>query len=266
MTSRKSLFAVIAGLSLCAVCLAQEAKPWEQPGAEVGDQIIGPDGGKMVWVPAGEFMMGSPEGEGYPDEHPAHKVRITKGFWLGKCPVTMGQWRSYCQALDTRAGGATVVGNDHQAVGLSWYDAKAYCRHYGLTLPTEAQWEYAARGREGREYPWGNEWDPKKCCNDNNRGPDATTFPVGSFPAGASWCGALDMAGSFWQWCNDRWSNRYYADSPDIDPPGPDNGEYRVLRGGSWYIDATYCRSAYRDNGGPSYRCSNVGFRCSRTP
>jgi formylglycine-generating enzyme required for sulfatase activity len=280
--------AVIAGavLSLVAVVgpsIAQDAKPWQKPGTKVGDEIIGPDGGKLVWVPAGEFIMGSTQADvdsvvnklnvsarWLSDEKPAHRVRITRGFWLGKCTVTNAQYRQYCQDTRVTFPKKSDQGDNHPVEYVSWNDAVAYCKQYGLNLPTEAQWEYAARGSENRIYPWSNEWDPKKCCNKQNKGLGGQTFPVGSFPEGASWCGALDMAGNVFQWCTDWYSGGYYAKSPDTDPPGPDKGDHipglgpcRALRGGSWRDGASYCRCAYRDCYDPAYR---YGFRYSFTP
>jgi formylglycine-generating enzyme required for sulfatase activity len=215
----------------------------------------------MVWVPAGEFYMGAADlGQ------TVHHVRITKGFWLSKCTVTNAQYRSYCQGAGAEFPKESDQADNHPVIGVTWIETEAYSNHYGLSLPTEAQWEYAARGPQARQYPWGNEWDPKKCCNWSNRGPGDKTFPVGSFPPGASWCGALDMAGNVFQWCQDWYSDAYYANSPDADPSGPDNGEARVQRGGSWYGDSSTCRSAGRSSNDPTYRFNDFGFRCSRTP
>jgi formylglycine-generating enzyme required for sulfatase activity len=262
-------FLVISVLTLravLAVCFAQADKPWERPGTKVGDEITGPDGGKMVWVPAGGFEMGSPEGEGYSWEHPAHRVGITKGFWLGKCEVTNAGYRQYCRETGAEFPKDSDQADNHPVVCVTLAEAKAYCKHYELSLPTETQWEYAARGPEGRKYPWGNEWDPKKCCNNANQGPKGTTFPVGSLSPGNSWCGASDLAGNVWEWCRDWYGEKYYAQSPTDDPQGPDSGEYGVLRGGSWYVDAGYCRSAFRNWFLPSLRYSYNGFRAARTP
>jgi iron(II)-dependent oxidoreductase len=209
------------------------SQPWKHAGTQAGQEIIGPDGGKMVWVPAGEFIMG---------EEQEHKVRITKGFWLGKCEVTTAQWQRYLKETGVRdwpGSDDPTPGPAYPAWMISWEDAAAYCKHYGLSLPTEAQWEYAAAGPEGRTYPWGSEWDPKMCANHDNLGPDGNTWPVGSFPLEASWCGALDMAGNVNQWCQDWYDNTYYAQSPTDDPPGPDTGEARVFCGGSWADPAT---------------------------
>jgi formylglycine-generating enzyme required for sulfatase activity len=241
------------------------AQPWTQAGAQTGQEITGPDGGKMVWVPAGEFMMGTNEGgDNFKDARPAHQVRITKGFWLGRCTVTHAQYRQYCQETGANFPEGNYQGGNYPMVAVSWDQAQAYCQYYGLSLPTEAQWEYAARGAEDRQYPWGNQWDPKKCNHSSNQGPDGHLMPVGSFPAGASWCGALDMAGNVWQWCQDWYGAKYYANSPEDDPPGPITGTMRVRRGGSWVSDSDNCRSALRDYLDPPNPGS--GFRCSMTP
>ena len=260
---RAAIASLIAALALCSVSVARDAKPWEKSGTKAGEEIVGPDGGTMVWVPAGQFTMGSAPGEGYANEHPAHRVIITKGFWLGKCPVTNAQYRRFCRATgaqfpqDSDQGGSFPVGS------LSGDEAVKYCAHYGLSLPTEAQWEYAARGPESRVYPWGNEWNPMKCCNAENKGPDGRGFPVGSFPAGASWCGALDLAGGGIQWCQDWFSDGYYAHSLAADPPGPEPGVERVARGSDWDSDASMCRCALRWACGPE----SVGeARCLRIP
>ncbi len=256
-----SLLVVMVGLSV-----AQDAKPWEQPGTKAGEEIVGPDGGKMVWVPAGEFMMGSPEGEGDPDEHPQHKVKLTKGFWLGKCTVTNAQYQRFCQETGREFPKDSDQGEAHPVVCVNWNDAMAYCDHYGLELPSEAQWEYAARGPQNRAFPWGNRWNPALCCNEGNKGPGGRTFPVGSFPRGNSWCGACDMAGNVWQWCADFYKEDYYKNSPDTDPEGPAASDRNVLRGGSWDFVALYCRSALRNWDAPDDRRYNFGFRCARTP
>ncbi|HEY3398802.1 MAG TPA: formylglycine-generating enzyme family protein [Armatimonadota bacterium] len=261
------VYAIVVVLLLagCCVCYAQEAKAWEQAGTQVGQEIIGPDGGTMVWVPPGEFVMGSEDG--YDDEKPAHQVRISRGFWLGKYTVTNAQYQRYCREVGVGFLEDSSWGDNHPVFNVNWTEAKAYCEHYGLSLPTEAQWEYAARGPAGLEYPWGDEWDARKCCNLAHRGPQGSTWPVGSFPAGASWCGALDMAGNVFQWCRDWYAaDDYYAHSPNTDPPGPDTGTARLLRGGSWHCNADYCRSASRVILDPSDRDFYVGIRGSRTP
>lgn len=244
---------------------AQTAEPWRVPGSAPGEEIVGPNGVAMVWVPAGEFSMGSTDGDA--DEKPVHPVRISRGFWLGKTAVTIAQWKRYCSDSGTPLPGEILSPTDDYPMwGASWEDARAYCRFYGLALPTEAQWEYAARGPEGRVYPWGNEWDSALCCNDDNTGPDGFTCPVGSYPAGASWCGALDMAGNLSTWCADWYSETYYAKSPTVDPSGPDTGTRRVQRGSYFWGSADDCRSARRSSDDPTNRDGSGSVRPCFTP
>ncbi|GAK55793.1 hypothetical protein U27_02752 [Candidatus Vecturithrix granuli] len=167
---------------------------------------------------------------------------------------------------------------NHPVVGVSWYEASAFCQWLTLhlrasgdltgtqfiRLPTEAEWERAARGEEGQIYPWGNEFDPNR-LNYYKIGLGATS-PVGCFPCGVSPCGCEDMAGNVWEWCQDWYNDEYYAKSPLKDPAGPASGSGRVLRGGSWNDDAGNCRSAVRLRGGPGGRDDFVGFRLLRTP
>jgi formylglycine-generating enzyme required for sulfatase activity len=154
-------------------------------------------------------------------------------------------------------------------VGVSWHDAQAYAEWLSAeigetcTLPTEAQWEYAARGPEAVEYPWGD--DSPTCDLVNYSGCVGRTSPVGSYsPAGDSWVGAADMAGNVWEWTADRYDAEYYRTVTDgqLDPIGPDSGDYRVLRGGAWSDDGARARCAYRGHGDrPGLRSLDFGFR-----
>jgi formylglycine-generating enzyme required for sulfatase activity len=132
-----------------------------------------------------------------------------------------------------------------------------------VVLPTEAQWEKAARGTDGRIYPWGNEWDATKCVNFTNS--KSGTKPVGSILSGSSPYECLDMAGNVWEWCGDWYGADYYKNAPAKNPTGPVTGEnrVRVLRGGSWGNYGDGCRGAYRGNYGPDGYGSNIGFRCA---
>ncbi|MEN6644019.1 MAG: SUMF1/EgtB/PvdO family nonheme iron enzyme [Armatimonadia bacterium] len=246
----------------------QKGMPWERAGTAVGQEIVGPDGGKMVWVPAGSLLMGSDEKDAPTDEKPAHLMKLTGGFWLGKYEVTIGQYRAFCQATERRFGSDTSAPPDHPMEGPSWDEAAAYCQHFGLVLPTEAQWEYAARGADGRRYPWGNEWDAKKCCNGANRGTGRVlTLAVGSVEADRSWCGAADMAGNVREWCADWYGDAYYAQSPPEDPKGAGNGEFRVLRGGSVEANGESYFSAWRRGRcRPDMQYFSIGFRCVALP
>jgi formylglycine-generating enzyme required for sulfatase activity len=230
-----------------------------EEGRTAGEAIAGPDGGTYVWVPAGEFMMGSEDGDD--DEKPVRRVRITRGFWLSEREVTNAQYRAFCDAGGHEFPSYSDQGDEHPVAYVTWDDARAYCEHFGLRLPSEAEWEYAARGAEGRKYPWGDGWDDARCCNLSHRGPSGSTFPVGSFPAGASWCGALDMAGNVWEWCEDWYDKDYYQGAPERDPPGPASGEHRVVRGGGWFYSKTLCRSALRFGLEPTGPIAGCGFR-----
>jgi len=249
------------------------------PGTAAGEEREGPDGGTYVWVPPGEFMMGSEDTWGDDDQGPVHRVRITRGFWLGKHEVTNAQYRGFCETTRRGFPFDSDQGDDHPVVEVTWDDAKAYCDHYGLRLPTEAEWEYAASGAEGRRWPWGDEWDTEKCCNCWSRSlaPGGKTCRVGSFSTDASWCGALDLAGNVEEWCSDWYGRDYYAESPIADPPGPQTGKLRVLRGGSWEgpfappilmrrLNGCADRGQTNPLAGMDWECSHVGFRCAMTP
>ncbi len=221
------------------------------------------DGAEMVYIPAGEFIMGSNDGDD--DEKPQHKVYLD-GYWIYKYEVTVAQYRKFCKATGWQEPLPPEWGwkDNHPIVNVSWDDATAYAQWAGVRLPTEAEWEKAARGTDGREYPWGNEWDASK-CNARESGPRRTTA-VGSYAGGASPYGIQDMAGNVWEWCADWYGENYYRSAPSKNPKGPGSGQYRVLRGGAWYSDHNVARCAYRDDGVPAYALDYLGFRCARTP
>jgi formylglycine-generating enzyme required for sulfatase activity len=232
----------------------------------------------MVYVPAGEFIMGSDE---YSDEQPVHTVYLD-AFYIDKTEVTNAKYQQCVEAGNCRAPttcdwGEPTYGDaskaDHPVVCVNWNDAQAYCAWAGARLPTEAEWEKAARGTDGRMYPWGNTFDGSRVnfcdrnCESNwkDTGADdgyAQTAPVGSYPQGASPYGALDMAGNVWEWVAD-WHDDY-ASSPESNPKGPASGVYRVERGGSWLEDEASLRAAGRDGDVPDGTNNGVGFRCAR--
>lgn len=218
--------------------------------------------------------MGSDSGEG--DEQPVHEVELAD-FWIDQTEVTNAMYAKCMQAggctppssasSDTRQG---YYGNsefdDFPVIYVSWNDAKNYCdwRGDGTRLPTEAEWEKAARGTDGRTYPWGHESPNGNLLNYNQNVGDTTE--VGKYPAGASIYGALDMAGNVWEWVADWYDASYYANSPSSNPQGPSSGDWRVLRGGAWYNDINDARSAGRVWGFPSNANYLIGFRCARSP
>jgi len=229
----------------------------------------------LIYVPAGEFPMGSVVGAS--DEKPVHSVYLD-AYYIDKYEVTNAQ---YLKCVVAGACQAAAYATDNQlnqdqqpVVGVAWDDAKTYCQWAGARLPTEAEWENAARGTDGRIYPWGNVLDDSKLnfCDHNCEfdWKDAAaddgyerTAPVGSYPAGASPYGALDMAGNVWEWTADWYAPEYYGRSPGRNPPGPDSGELRVLRGGAWLSDAYGIRAAYRNEYDPTSRYYAIGFRCA---
>lgn len=224
----------------------------------------------LVGIPAGEFLMGSSELDGMAadDEKPQHPVYLPR-YEIARTPVTNAQYKAFLDATGRRApdhwhGGQIPTGLEaHPVVNVSWEDALAFCQWAGLRLPTEAEWEKAARGTDGRLWPWGNVAPDMRRCNfnDNVRG----TVPVGQYPAGASPYGLLDMAGNVWEWCADYYDAEYYIKSPSEAPTGPARGLARVLRGGSWTNDARRVRAAARSSRSPVFRGENVGFRPARS-
>ena len=191
-------------------------------------------------------------------ETPQHKVYLDD-YWIYKTEVTVAQYRKFCQATGRQMPGLPDWSkDDHPVVNVSWEDAAAYAQWAGAALPTEAQWEKAARGTDARVYPWGNEWDGAKCVNSTQ-----STKPVGGIPAGASPYGCLDMAGNVWEWCADWYDAGYYKNAPARNPTGPATSTSRVLRGGSWLTPVPdVFRAAYRFWLNPGDRNDYFGFRC----
>ncbi len=230
------------------------------------------DGSVMVHVPAGEFEMGDGQGTNCP----AHRVTLS-AYWIGVYAVTNAQYLKFVEATGHRApdkadyGQAIWTGRgfprdkaDHPVVCVAWDDAVAYAQWAGCALPTEAQWEKAARGPKGLIYPWGNEWDASRCRNNTNKGSE-TTCLVSGYPGGVSGYGTYNQSGNVWEWCADWYEYRYYGKSPARDPRGPEGGSNRVRRGGGWgYGDPELFRGALRFRWEPGYRYGYLGFRLVR--
>jgi len=237
-------------------------------------QISEKDGMVMIYVPEGNFSMGS---NSYPDEQPIHTVYLD-AFWIDQTEVTTRMYAlcvaaGQCDLPSSNASysHSNYYGNlqydDYPVIYVSWNDASAYCtwRGDGTRLPTEAEWEKAARGTDGRTYPWGENID---CTYANYRANDfcvGDTTPVGSYASGQSSYGVYDLAGNVSEWVADWFSGTYYASSPSSNPNGPASGTDRVLRGSAWDSSDIYVHSAYRNY----YRSNaffDIGFRCSRSP
>ena len=261
----------------------------------------------MVLVPAGEFTMGSPTGtDGYEDERPERRVYLS-AFRMDRYEVTNDEYLAFVTAtghpapananptVTLWAEGRPAPGTGtHPVVNVSWEDAMAYCRWTGKRLPTEAEWEKAARGIDGRRYPWGNTWDLLKANSasywagrtvefasgeewnafwmrgegariSRERGikGEVLTLPVGSYPEAASPYGALDMAGNVSEWVEDWYDPNFYRTGPLTDPHGPDRGFSKGMRGGSWLKPAVSLRTTDRDYGNPQSRPSGAGIRCA---
>ncbi|MBI2568138.1 MAG: formylglycine-generating enzyme family protein [Candidatus Schekmanbacteria bacterium] len=242
------------------------ATPTPTPGQPVGDEVL---------VPAGEFQMGCDDAQNGQwscdsDEFPVHAV-LLDAFYIDAYEVTVAQYKT-CVTAGSCAAANTVGTCIYNASGkeqhpincVDYNQATAYCAWAGKRLPTEAEWEKAARGTDQRWFPWGNT-DPD-CTYANASYCVDATLPVGSYPKGVSPYGANDMAGNVWEWVSDWYGSGYYAQSPYQNPTGPASGSYRVNRGGGWDSDvARYVRAANRLNGTPSDQDDSLGFRCGRS-
>ena len=243
-----------------------------------------------VLIPAGPFLMGSPSESALHGQSPAREVYLD-AYFIDKHEVTIQEYERFIQEggyrnkkFWTKAGWKFIEQNQIQGylamgqpittqsnyglynapnqpiIGISWYEADAYCRWAGKRLPTEAEWEKAARGTEGFLYPWGNKMNFENLSYRVANG--RRTVPVGSFPTGASPYGIVDMAGNVWEWCSDWYDKAYYTKSPSRNPKGPKSGMHRVLRGGGWGATRLQLRSTYRYYDLPTYRGFNAGCRC----
>jgi formylglycine-generating enzyme required for sulfatase activity/calcineurin-like phosphoesterase family protein len=256
----------------------------------LGDLRITTD--NMVLVKGGKFMRGSSEddADAYDDENPQREIYLDD-FMIGKYPVTNEEFKEFVddggydrEEFWTKKGwwwreenesskpkywhDRKWNGPNFPVVGISWYEAEAYANWlsertgHQYRLPTEAEWEKAARGTKGLKYPWGDEFN-RYLCNSSESGLNRTS-PAGISPKGKSPYGCFDMAGNVWEWCSDWYNGEYYEDSYDRNPRGPSNGAVRVDRGGSWLSNAEDCRSAIRGYDGHGRRVRDLGFRLLR--
>ena len=290
------LLVFMAGMCLCASGLAagmyfEKVTPYAQdlPASlectAAGQRWTWPvDAAEMVCVPAGNFEMGS---EYEQDESPVHTVMLD-AFWMDRTEVTNAMyaaflsdqgnryegWSTWFLTMDVtdekikqKEGNWEVVRGfeNHPVTTVSWYGARAYCTWVGKRLPTEAEWEKAAAGPDGWLYPWGEIWQDN-LVNARGNSRYSQTAPVGSFPDGASYYGALDMAGNLAEWVADWYDPAYYQYSASQNPPGPENGKLRSIRGGSFIDTERECRASSRDGRTPAMLWSayyTAGFRCA---
>jgi formylglycine-generating enzyme required for sulfatase activity len=262
---------------------------------KAGDTRTDEAGIEQVWVPAGCFMMGSVDPEGFGTEPPpfwaakekayempAHEVCLSTGYWIDKFEVTNAAFQAFVEAgsyeqqeLWSEAGWTWLKRQaalkikmplscvneakpDEPRACVSWFEAEAYAKWRGGQLPTEAQWEFAARGPDANIYPWGNAWDASK----TNVIDSKATVAVGSYPEGVSWVGTHDMAGNVMEWVSDWLDPKYYAEMVRDDPMGPEKGTIKVEKGGWWGSNAFAARSAYKHfEDPPTYSDHHIGFR-----
>ena len=288
MNSIKKYLLALISIFLLSACILegthhlQNEKSFDSEPLSIGSYQVSPkDGMVLMYVPEGTFKMGWNDGK--EDEKPEHEVYLD-AFWIDQTEVTVGQ---YHQCVDAGVCGhpepAVNPMNDGSATRQSYYDnenyydypvifvnwsqAKTYCEWAGRRLPTEAEWEKAARGTDGRLYPWGNEEPNPSLLNYDGIIGDTTR--VGSYPAGASPYGALDMAGNVWEWVNDWYDPQYYSKSPKQNPSGPETGYFFINRGGSFKKSEHSVRSTYRHWYIPPLLGSQIvahsydGFRCA---
>jgi formylglycine-generating enzyme required for sulfatase activity len=221
----------------------------------------------MVLVPAGEFTMGSDEGDD--DEQPLHRV-VLDSFYLDTFEVTNGRFAKFVAAIQSEppwgfADQETpVIQAERPVRWVNWMEALGYCLWAGKRLPTEAEWEKAARGTDGRTYPWGN--DPPTAAHavfGLTEG-DETVSPIGHRTLGSSPYGVHDLAGNLYEWVTDWYDEEFYTRQPTRNPRGPGEGTTKVQRGGS-YINGPYrLRAAFRTKGDPTEHDPHVGFRCAQ--
>jgi len=197
------------------------------------------------------------------NEKPYHKVYL-EAFYIDKYEVTQGEYSQCVQAgkcRDNMKRNDSLMDPDLPVGGVDWDQAKSYCEWVGKHLPTEAQWEKAARGTDGRKYPWGNQ--EVDCSLANLSGCGEKPIDVGSIPSGASPYDALDMAGNVWEWVADWHDDNYYADSPKKNPTGPSDGAHKGMRGGSWNNSTGKVRSSFRGWSSPGFATFTDGIRCA---
>ena len=282
MARTRILLRSVAVIAAGVLSLAAGPPPPAKDGqAAPVESVKGKDGAPMILVPAGPFTMGS--NDGLPNERPEHSVTLD-AYYIDQYEVTLTLYRKFLESgkhespptWDDEA--ATTVG-DRPAIGMKWADAAAYCQWAGKRLPTEAEWEKAARGTDSRRYPWGHMQPFVDIANYNRgvwvseaitlvgvtSGLEGMSVRHGLKEGGKSPYGLSHMAGNASEWVADWYDREYYQKSPDKNPTGPSEGEKRVLRGGSWADLPAALRVTARFSAEPDYEDRTIGFRCAMT-
>ena len=265
-------------LVLSAVVLAILAGTWSMSAAQL-DRLrksksfmtTPPAETPMVEIPAGEFMMGSDGTQALEDERPSHRVWLD-AFSIDLHEVTTAQYAAFLSVQNRAAPWQwesvdLVQHGDRPVIGVDWRDAEAFCTWKGKRLPTEAEWEKAARGTDARLYPWGNQAPTGDLANfalGARFSYNQVLFPVRSHEPGKSPYGLYHMAGNAYEWVQDWYGTNYYDSSPDRNPPGPSQGQFKVLRGGSWSDLPKYLLTYGRFRLSPETKNSYTGFRCAK--
>lgn len=239
-----------------------------EPGAAASEE---PMREEMITIPAGPFIRGTTNG-GF-DEQPQRTIYLDT-FSIDRFEVTNHQYHQFILATGHRKPGlpsryvksaGKMAGPNQPVVYVSWDDAAEYCRWKGKRLPTEAEWEKAMRGTDGRLWPWGNNEQPNGANWARVQDGYDVSAPVGSFPADKSPYGVMDGAGNVIEWVADWYHETYYKDSPEQNPPSPEHGTYRVLRGGGYTTTGGDIRITSRSKMMPDFRDETIGFRCARS-
>lgn len=258
-----------------ALAVKSESKP--APGKSAAQDYsmyktkMGDEGREMVQIPEGPFMMGSKEGD--PDEEPEHQVFL-KAYYIDIREVTQEEYARFAKMTKRSMPKIEVFEDDQSkllkpelaAMSVSWEDASAYCRWAGKRLPTEAEWEKAGRGEGKRKYPWGDEFRTGYANVDGAEDGYKYLAPPGSFESGRSPYGLYDMTGNVAEWVADTYDEKFYGKSPYRDPKGPDEGQLKVVRGGSWRETEHNARLSKRFAAKFWRTDITIGFRCAHDP
>jgi serine/threonine-protein kinase len=219
----------------------------------------------MVLIPAGPFLMGQDD---FLFEKPQRKIHLD-AFLIDRVPVTNGEYYDFCRATGFNppphwhAGYPPEGEKNHPVNNVTIVEARAFAKWAGKRIPTEAEWEKAARGTDGRTYPWGEGFDPKKCNADGSK--IGNPVPVGSYPSGASPYGVLDMCGNLWEWVEGTWDPAFFEKMPARNPRPPADRELDILRGGAWSTLHFNCRTYSRCPALKDARAGYSGFRCAKS-